>query len=80
MGCGNSKDEQVMEDEENQNQKQKNMNNINTRKTKKMKNEKIKITEDPEKQGEKFHLDEKKGGDGKDNGEGDEEEDSFGDF
>ena len=53
MGCGNSKDDQVMEDEENENQR--NMNNMkNNRKTKKIKNVKIKITEDPENKEKNF--------------------------
>ncbi len=72
MGCGSSKDNQVMEDDEN---RDKYNNNV---KRKKMKNEKIKITEDPEQQGEKFHLDDK-GNDDEDDEEG-EEKDSFDNF
>ncbi len=76
MGCGNSKEDQTMGDEENKR---------NAKKGKKMKNEKIKITEDPEKQGEKFHLNEKNDDDEEEEeeGEGDEgkgEKDSFDDY
>ena len=83
MGCGNSKEDQTMGDEENKR---------NAKKGKKMKNEKIKITEDPEKQGEKFHLNEKNDDDddeeeeekeGEGEGEGNDdkgEKDSFDDY
>ena len=76
MGCGNSKEDQNIDDEENKR---------NAKKGKKMKNEKIKITEDPEKQGEKFHLNEKNDDDEEEEeeGEGDDgkgEKDSFDDY
>ena len=70
MGCGSSKENQVMDDDESKNQHD---NNV---KRKKMKNEKIKITEDPEQQGEKFHLEEK----GEDDDNEEKEGDSFDDF
>ena len=52
MGCSSNKEDQTLEDMENQKDGGKNN---------KKKNIKIEITEDPEKQGEKFHMD------GKDN-------------
>ena len=54
MGCGSSKDE-TLENVE----RIKPENTKNPKNTKKMKNEKIIVTEDPEQQGEKFHLNEK---------------------
>ena len=72
MGCGSSKENQVMDDDESKSQHD---NNV---KRKKMKNEKIKITEDPEQQGEKFHLEEK--GNGEDDNNEEKEGDSFDDF
>ena len=78
MGCGSSKENQVLNDEDSFQ-----INNTAKREIKKMKNEKIKITEDPEQQGEKFHLDEK-GQDDDDDDEKEEgeqgEKDSFDEF
>ena len=57
MGCSSNK-EQTMSEGEEENKAEDN-NNGPQKGKKKMKNVKIEITEDPELQGEKFHLQEK---------------------
>ena len=70
MGCSNSK-ELPMSEEEEDDKPETNNNDVKKNK-KKMKNVKIEITEDPELQGEKFHLQDKNESGG--------EKDSFDDF
>ena len=91
MGCGSSTPE-VNETTENNKSNINNNDNNNTQVKKRnpgLKNEKIVITEDPEQQGEKFHMpgeEEEEGNDdneeNEDNGENGENEakDSFDDF
>ena len=73
MGCGSSSAGKVDDD----NNKQGNDKN-GTNNNKKKQNIKIEITEDPEQQGEKFHLEEK--GNGEDDNNEEKEGDSFDEF
>ena len=75
MGCGSNKEEQVLNDEQIKKNREENADIV--LKHKPMKNVKIEITEDPEQQGEKYHLNQNK--DNEDD-EDDEEKDSFDDF